>query len=361
MAQYDYWPRYGMDNYSYVMPIEKTFDSIGSTTWMQHYWHHSISLSLIYILLIYAGQKFMDSRKALALDGALFWWNLGLALFSMMGMVRMAPEMWWSINSNSLTYSICTASFAQGVTGFWTENFAMSKVFELADTAFIVARKRPLIFLHWYHHVTVLVYTWHAYKDHTASGRWFIFMNYTVHAFMYSYYALRALRMRLPKYVAMFITGYVANNQMVFGVAIGISIYRIKAAGGQCQQTWSNLYFSFTIYFTYFLLFCNFFYHAYLKRNNKYVGVTNNLTKSANGLISNGSLKHPAALTNGSLSSNGHLPAANEYKQKANRDMLFPSSDESDNASGFSKLRRASAVAANAALTARQRKRDQKM
>lgn len=45
------------------------------------------------------------------------------------------------------------------------------QVAELLDTVFIVARKRPLLFLHWYHHISVLVYTWHAYKDHTASGK----------------------------------------------------------------------------------------------------------------------------------------------------------------------------------------------
>lgn len=70
----------------------------------------------------------MESRKSFELDNALFWWNISLAVFSTMGMIRMAPEMFWAVNSNSFIYSICTASYAQGVTGYWTKNFAMSKV-----------------------------------------------------------------------------------------------------------------------------------------------------------------------------------------------------------------------------------------
>lgn len=141
-------------------------------------------------------------------------------------------------------------------------------------------RKKPLIFLHWYHHVTVLIYTWHAYKDHTASGRWFVFMNYTVHSFMYTYYALKTLRIRVPKLAAMLIT-LLQIAQMIVGVSIGVFIYFFKSNNGKCQQTWTNLYFSFTIYFTYFLLFCNFFYHSYLKRNNRYK-VENDFLKANN-------------------------------------------------------------------------------
>uniref|UniRef100_A0AC34QUD4 Elongation of very long chain fatty acids protein n=1 Tax=Panagrolaimus sp. JU765 TaxID=591449 RepID=A0AC34QUD4_9BILA len=270
MAYYNYSPRYGLDNYSFVFPFEHTFDSVKSTVWMQENWHHSITMSVFYIIAIYLGRKLMESRKPYTLDFPLFLWNFGLAVFSIMGVVRMTPEMFWSVNSNSFVYSICTASFAQGVTGYWTEKFAMSKVWEFGDTAFIVLRKRPLLFLHWYHHITVLVYTWHAYKDHTASGRWFIWMNYAVHAFMYSYYAIRALKIRVPKSCAMIVT-LLQLAQMVVGVYIGIVIYGLKSAGKPCQQTWSNLYFSFSIYFSYFLLFCNFFYHAYLKKNNRYV------------------------------------------------------------------------------------------
>ncbi|VDM22123.1 unnamed protein product [Wuchereria bancrofti] len=206
MARWEYWPYYGLENYLYTMPFEAKFNMMESTKWMQENWFHSITSSIAYVISIYIGQKLMESRKPFCLDNLLIAWNFGLALFSLVGVCRMTPELLWSVRENSFEYSICTASFAQGVTGFWTEMFALSKVAEFGDTVFIVLRKRPLLFLHWYHHVTVLVYTWHAYKDHTASGRWFIWMNYTVHAFMYTYYALRAMRKRLPKMAAMMVT-----------------------------------------------------------------------------------------------------------------------------------------------------------
>uniref|UniRef100_A0A0K0EV48 Elongation of very long chain fatty acids protein n=1 Tax=Strongyloides venezuelensis TaxID=75913 RepID=A0A0K0EV48_STRVS len=269
MAHYNYERTFDNNNYSFVTRWERDFDTVKSTEWMQKNWYHSFTWSVLYIVAIYGGKKMMETRKPFKLDLLLILWNLGLAIFSICGVLRMTPEMIWAITSNSLQYSFCTASYSMGLTGLWTELFAMSKVAEFGDTAFIVLRKRPLIFLHWYHHVTVLVYTWHAYKDHTASGRWFIWMNYTVHAFMYSYYALRAAKVKVPKVAAMIITT-LQILQMVGGVTIGIAVYRIKSSGGECQQTWENLYYSFGIYFSYFLLFCHFFYQAYLSKNNRY-------------------------------------------------------------------------------------------
>ena len=40
------------------------------------------------------------------------------------------------------------------------------------DTVFLVLQKKPVIFLHWFHHVTVLLYCWHAFANWTASGLW---------------------------------------------------------------------------------------------------------------------------------------------------------------------------------------------
>ena len=65
---------------------------------------------------------------------------------------------------------------------------------ELGDTIFIVLRKQKLIFLHWYHHITVLIYCWYSFSQYTAPARWFVVMNFIVHSIMYTYYAFRALR-----------------------------------------------------------------------------------------------------------------------------------------------------------------------
>ncbi|KAF7637695.1 Elongation of very long chain fatty acids protein [Meloidogyne graminicola] len=294
MAKFDYFPRYGGENYSFVTSYELSFDMVGSTEWMQKNWIHSITLSFIYILAIFGGQKLMTNRKPFALDQTLFWWNIFLATFSAIGAARM------SINSNSFFYSICIGSYAQGVSGYWGDKFAMSKVFEFADTAFIVLRKKPLIFLHWYHHVTVLISTWMMYKDHAASGRWFIAMNYVVHSFMYTYYALRALQFKLPRWTAIFVT-LLQISQMIVGLVISIYTFRLKSVGIECQNTWTNLYVSFLIYSTYFLLFCNFFYQTYLRSGNRYTNrkIAKTSEKLTNGnsvvadVISSGELLEP--------------------------------------------------------------------
>lgn len=57
MAEFNYWPRYGVENYSYSFALEKSFDAVQSTKWMQINWIHSISVSVAYVVLIYLGRK----------------------------------------------------------------------------------------------------------------------------------------------------------------------------------------------------------------------------------------------------------------------------------------------------------------
>ena len=70
--------------------------------------------------------------------------------------------------------TIPTNAWGNGPTGLWVMLFIFSKIPELIDTAFIVLRKKPLIFLHWYHHITVLLFCWSSYSSVAGSGLYFV-------------------------------------------------------------------------------------------------------------------------------------------------------------------------------------------
>lgn len=143
----------------------------------------------------------------------------------------------------------------------------LSKLPELGDTLFVVLRKQPLIFLHWYHHITVLIYCWFSYTEYTSSARWFIVMNYCVHSVMYSYYALRAMGYRPHRFIPMLITS-MQLTQMVVGCTINFWAYEYLQNGqSTCNISLINIKLSTAMYFSYCVLFARFFYVTYLSPN----------------------------------------------------------------------------------------------
>lgn len=171
--------------------------------------------------------------------------------------------------------SICSFIEQDRVSGFWTWMFVLSKLPELGDTVFIVLRRQPLIFLHWYHHITVLLYSWFSYTEYTASARWFIVMNYCVHSLMYSYYALRSMGYFPPRQLAMAITT-LQLSQMIVGCGVNIWAhnYLREHSPHSCHISQFNVKLSIAMYFSYFVLFARFFYKAYLSGKQGKKGVT---------------------------------------------------------------------------------------
>lgn len=167
-----------------------------------------------------------------------------------------------------LFYSFYSFLTDDTVSSFWTFLFVLSKLPEFGDTVFIVLRKQPLIFLHWYHHILTLLYAWYAFKDFTSSARWFVVMNSLIHSFMYSYYACRALKIRIPRVISVFITAS-QICQMAAGCYVNYKAWQFMSSNIPCSITKSNLIVSSLMYFSYFLLFARFFYLSYLGRRTK--------------------------------------------------------------------------------------------
>lgn len=252
-----------LPNYSYTFKFEDDFMHLETRKWMIQNWTIAFYYVGVYMVLVFGGQYLMQSRQRFELKGVLSVWNTVLAAFSIMGACRTVPEFLHSLTHYGLYHSVCVPSFIiqDKVSGFWTYMFVLSKLPELGDTLFIVLRKQPLIFLHWYHHITVLLYSWFSYTEYTSSARWFIVMNYCVHSVMYSYYALRSMGYSPPRLFAMFITT-LQLLQMIVGCTINIWAYS-ALKNSECHITPFNVKLSLIMYFSYFVLFARFFYKAY--------------------------------------------------------------------------------------------------
>ncbi|XP_067153717.1 very long chain fatty acid elongase 6 isoform X1 [Apteryx mantelli] len=239
------------------------------STWREkNHRKKSFLFSALYAAFIFGGRHLMNKRAKFELRKPLVLWSLSLAVFSIFGAVRTGAYMLYILMTKGLKQSVCDQSFYNGpVSKFWAYAFVLSKAPELGDTIFIILRKQKLIFLHWYHHITVLLYSWYSYKDMVAGGGWFMTMNYGVHAVMYSYYALRAAGFRVSRKFAMFIT-LSQITQMLIGCVVNYLVFSWMQQG-QCHSHVQNIIWSSLMYLSYFVLFCHFFFEAYIGKTRK--------------------------------------------------------------------------------------------
>ena len=211
----------------------------------------------------------MSTRKAFDLRKPLFLWNVGLAAFSIIGTLSVFPNVLDRIFSRGFVNSCCrTDALRDPHIALWALLFAFSKVFELGDTFFIVLRKSELSFLHWYHHITVFVYTWYGLAYGSAIGHWFSCMNFAVHSVMYTYYAVKALGWYVPKRVALLIT-IMQISQMFGGLIVILTASHSKQQGQPCEIYNPVVYVGLGIYASYAFLFIRFFLARYCSTPTK--------------------------------------------------------------------------------------------
>lgn len=251
-----------------MLYAEKAFNPEAVRQWTDSTKTAAFWLSAAYVILVFVGKQWMHSRSPFNLRIPLFLWSAVLSLFSIIGTFRTLPELYNGIKYYGWTYTVCDSSFYLGSSGFWYFIFVMSKAWELGDTLFIILRRQPLIFLHWYHHFTVMIYGFYAYAEHASGARWYIVMNYCVHSVMYTYYALRAIRVRVPYFVRMSVT-ILQIMQMAMGLVVTLSIYVNKRSGFDCHQSYINAIAAILMYGSYLVLFGQFFYLQYASPSRK--------------------------------------------------------------------------------------------
>ena len=231
-----------------------------------------------YMAFIYQFSKYMKDKPAFSLKAPLIYWNASLCIFSFIGALQTVPLLLSLIyNSSEFKDTICENPSQTWGQNPWVGLFVYSKIPELVDTFFIVARKRPLIFLHWYHHVTVLLYCWHSYAIEAPQALYFIAMNYSVHAIMYGYYALSAMKIK-PRWLPPAMITSSQIMQMVVGLFVqcNASYEYLYNSNNACSLNGTNVFWGGIMYASYLKLFCDFA----LKRYFMPVKKSSNLIKS---------------------------------------------------------------------------------
>mmetsp|Transcript_5221 Transcript_5221/g.6723 ORF Transcript_5221/g.6723 Transcript_5221/m.6723 type:complete len:317 (+) Transcript_5221:23-973(+) len=266
---------------SFYTKWEMEYDCVAGRDWMRSSpWLPFLAVALYGIFIVW-GKAAMKSSKEWNWRSIMAFWNLSLSTFSWMGLIRTLPHLIHNMYNYSLEEVFCNdpeSAFGSGSTGLWVQLFILSKFPELIDTFFIVIHKKPLIFLHWYHHVTVLLYCWHSYVSSAPTGLFFVVMNYAVHAIMYGYYFLMAVGMK-PKWLKGYYITAAQITQMIAGVAVTIlSFYYYnkynsgsgrrddKHDGGgtnKCYIQKENNTAAFVMYGSYLFLFLQFFVGRY--------------------------------------------------------------------------------------------------
>jgi hypothetical protein len=103
--------------------------------------------------------------------------------------------------------------------------------------------------------------------DYEPHQLWYIVMNSFIHSFMYSYYALKAAGVKVPRSWAMTITT-MQLIQMVFGVGVNVYAFYVMWIQGResdCSRGYFGLKLSFAVGTSYLLLFAHFFYRSYIR------------------------------------------------------------------------------------------------
>jgi hypothetical protein len=259
-----------------TLGIEREFDQYRHwALYFRQTWVVPLVVSLFYCLAVHLGQRMMLNRGAFDLRRPLAIWNFFLALFSIIGTIRVVPYFVYTLYVNGPVYFLCrpgTGSYAQdGEVSFWFVLFALSKYAELIDTVFLVLRKKPVPFLHWYHHATVLLISIHSLAVDGPSGAIMMSMNIVVHSVMYTYYFLAAVMHKPPRW-GRFVTT-IQIVQMILGSLMALalclvnhtSMFRVE----NCYGVPSNNATIAIIYTSYLVLFLQFYAKRYEKPTKK--------------------------------------------------------------------------------------------
>jgi len=199
-------------------------------------------------------------------------WNFGLTILSVFMFLGTGIPVFQYIQTIGFWEVICGWKVVETPSAliFWIYVFALSKYAELFDTLWVLLKNpdKPVEFLHWWHHITVLLFTWYAEMWRFGVGYFFAIMNSLVHTFMYYYYFQMSIGNR-PTWAKPLTVGQI--SQMIVGTGLnGYWVYLyLNEIPCACLEPKLLLWSCGIMYGSYLYLFCDFFVRRYIFQSTK--------------------------------------------------------------------------------------------
>nr|XP_033205402.1 elongation of very long chain fatty acids protein 6-like [Bombus vancouverensis nearcticus] len=260
--------------YSYVFDFEKNYSYLHTQDWLLDNIVYCICYVIFYVIVVIAGLSYMLENPKFNLKRPRALWYGLMALLSIIGFSRTAPELFFALLHHSFYHSICLPSnyFQNPVSGFWSLALVILKFIQMFDTMFIVLQKQEMTFLHVYRHLSIIIYFYFTYTETTAAMRWVSVMEYFINFCIYSYYALESMEYKVPLYLIITCRA-MQILQMVTGYILTIIAYNQRDVHKRnCYITYQSAAIGAIYYIASSYFYVRYFYSTYMSRKQRNKG-----------------------------------------------------------------------------------------
>jgi len=213
--------------------------------------------------MVFQLPSLMKNREPLQLQGIMVVHNYFLSYLSLVMLIAVLREIFYIWKETGVEGILCDSQKNHIKTDiyFWYAVFYVSKMYEFIDTAILILRKKPLIFLHVYHHVITLLLVWYCLYDNLSIQWLSTAANALVHVFMYYFYACQSLNISVwwKKYLTT-----LQILQFIIDDSANISwAYYTVLEERTCSGSWSGFWFGVLVIASFLILFIQFYKKTY--------------------------------------------------------------------------------------------------